>query len=106
MNLIPCELDCTPTSFRDTKILTHEIELPPAGNKIGFNLLDDEYFTIPYVTYTRPNLSAVHQISTQAKKNCGSLIQMEKILSQIKACFMNSIAIKIHIEIQNQDQSM
>ena len=40
-NLIPFELDIISTQFCDTKILTYEIELPPSGNKVGFNLLDD-----------------------------------------------------------------
>ena len=52
LNLIPCELDLTSTPFSDTKNFTYEIELPPSGQKIGFNLLDDEDFTIPYVTDT------------------------------------------------------
>ena len=52
LNLIPCELDLTSTPFRDTKIITYEIELPLYGNKVGFNLLDDEDFKIPYITDT------------------------------------------------------
>ena len=36
LDLIPCEHDLTSTPFRDTKILTYEIELPPPGNKVGF----------------------------------------------------------------------
>ena len=53
-----CELDITSTPFRDTKILPYEIELPLSGNKLGFDLLNDEYFTIPYITDTirRPEL--------------------------------------------------
>ena len=35
----------------------------------GFNLLDDEYFTIPFVTDTIPNSPAGHQVPTQAKQN-------------------------------------
>ena len=31
--------------------------------------MDDEYFTIPFVTDTTPNLPAGHQIPTQAKQN-------------------------------------
>ena len=31
------------------KNFTYEIELPPSGKKIGLKLLEDEYFTIPYV---------------------------------------------------------
>ena len=50
-------------------ILTYEIYLPPSGNKIGFNLLHDEYFTIPYVTDTIPNSPVVHKLTTQAKRN-------------------------------------
>ena len=67
--MIPYELDITYTTFRDTKILTHEIELPTAGKKIGFNLLDDEYFTISYIIDTIQNLPSGHQIPTQANKN-------------------------------------
>ena len=33
-------------------MLTYEIELPPSGKKFGFNLLDDEDFTMPYVIDT------------------------------------------------------
>ena len=68
-NLIPCELDFISTPFRDKKILSYEIELPPSGRKVGFNLLDDEYFTIPYITDTIPNSPAVHQFPAQAKLN-------------------------------------
>ena len=67
--MILCELDLTSTPFCDTKIITYEIELPPSGNKIGFNLLDDEYFTIPFVTKTIPNSPSGHQLPTQDKKN-------------------------------------
>ena len=52
LDLIPCELDSTSTQFSDTNILTYEIDLYPDGKKIGFNLLYDKYFTIPYVTDT------------------------------------------------------
>ena len=47
LNLIPCKLDLKSTPFRDETIITYKIELPPSGKKIGFNLLDDETFTIP-----------------------------------------------------------
>ena len=40
LNLIPRKMDITSTPFCDTKFITYEIELPPAVNKIGFNLLD------------------------------------------------------------------
>ena len=58
-----------PLHFFDTTILTYEIELPPAGRKIGFNLLDDEDFIIPYVIYTIPNPPSGHQLPTQSKNN-------------------------------------
>ena len=46
-----------------------KIELPPDGKKMGFNSLDDEDFTIPYVIDTIPNSPAGNQLPTQAKKN-------------------------------------
>ena len=67
--MIPCELDLSSNPFPDTNILTYEIDLPLSGKKIGFNLLDDEYFTIPYVTDTIPNSPSVYQLPTQAKLN-------------------------------------
>ena len=67
--MIPCEHDLTSTPFCDTIIITNEIELPPSVNKFGFNQLDDDYFIIPYITDTIPNLRTDHQISAQAKKN-------------------------------------
>ena len=36
--------------FSDTTMITYEIEPPPSVNKYGFNLLDYEDFTIPYIT--------------------------------------------------------
>ena len=66
---IPCELDLTSTPFRDEIIIIYEIELPTSGKKIGFNLLDDEYFTIPYITDTISNSQARHQLQSQAKIN-------------------------------------
>ena len=50
-------------------MIRYEIELPPSGNKIGFNLLDDEDFTIPYLIDTIPNSPAGHQLPTQAYKH-------------------------------------
>ena len=69
LNLIPCELDLTSIPFRYKKIITNAIELPPSGNKIGFNLLDDKYFTISHVIDTIQNSPSGHQLSTQAKTN-------------------------------------
>ena len=47
LNLIPCELDLTSTPFSDSKIIIYDIEIPPYGKKVGFNLLDDQDFTVP-----------------------------------------------------------
>ena len=45
------------------------MELPPSEKKVVFNLLDDKYFTIPYITYTIPNSPVGHQLPTQSKRN-------------------------------------
>ena len=60
LNLIPCEIDLTSTPFSDTTIITYDIELPTSGNKVGFNLLDDEDFKIPYTTDTITNSPAAY----------------------------------------------
>ena len=69
LNLIPFELDLTSTPFWDTTIITYDIKLPPSGKKVGFNLLDDEDFKIPYITDTTPNSPAGHQPPSQSKRN-------------------------------------
>ena len=66
--MIPCKLDLTTTTFCDTTIITYEIYLPPSGKKIGFNLLEDEDFTIPYITDKTPNSPAGHQLQTKANQ--------------------------------------
>ena len=50
-------------------MITYDIELPPSGKRIGFDLLDDEDFTIPYITDTIPNSPSGHQLPSQAKRN-------------------------------------
>ena len=67
--MIPCELDLTAIPLCDTKMLTYNIELPPYGKKVGFNLLDDEDFTIPYITDTIPNSPDSCRLPTQSKRN-------------------------------------
>ena len=67
LNLIPFELDLTSTPFCGTIILTCEIYLRPYVNKVGFDLLDNEYFTIPYITDAIQNSPAGHQLPSQAK---------------------------------------
>ena len=69
LNLIKWKLDITSNTFSDETIITYEIELPPSGKKIGFNLLDDEDFTIPYINDTNPNSPAGNQLPSQAKIN-------------------------------------
>ena len=69
LNLIPYKLYLIPNPFSDIKIIAYEIELPPAGNKIGVNLLDDEDFTIPSIIYTIPNSPDINRLTTQANKN-------------------------------------
>ena len=67
--MILCELDLTSTPFTDTTIITYETELPTSGKKVGFNLLDDEDFKIPYITDTSQNPPVGHQPQTHAKGN-------------------------------------
>ena len=67
--MIACEIDLTSTTFSNTTIPSYEIELTPFVNKIGFNLLEDEEFTIPYVTDTIQNSLDVHQLPTKAEQN-------------------------------------
>ena len=95
--MIPCELDIKSNPFSDTTILTYEIELPPAGNKIRFNLLDYEDFTIPCVIDKITNETASNQIITQAKKMCVSLLPMEKSPSYIKDLLINSSTIRLNV---------
>ena len=47
-----------------------KLSYPPSERKkVGFNSLDDEEFTIPYITNTIPNSSAGHHIPSKAKRN-------------------------------------
>ena len=70
-NLIPCELDLTSTPFRDETIITYDIELPPSRNKIGFNLMGDEYFTTPYITLSQIRQMVVN-FHHKLREMCGS----------------------------------
>ena len=69
LNMITCELDIISNPFSDETIITYDIELPTSGNKISFNLLDDEYFKISYITDTIQNSPAGRQLPSQAKIN-------------------------------------
>ena len=54
----------------DMKQLSHmTLSYLPQERKIGFNLLDDEDFTIPYITDTIPNSPDGHRLPPQAKQN-------------------------------------
>ena len=64
-------IDLASTPFSDANIITCETELLPAGNKIDFNLLDDDDFTIPYILDTVPNSPYGYQIPTQDKRHFG-----------------------------------
>ena len=41
----------------------------PLEKNVGLNLLDDEYFTIPYINNTIPNSPSIHQLPSQSKIN-------------------------------------
>ena len=69
LNLVLYEPDITSTPFGDEKIITYDIELPTSGKKVGFNLLDNEYFAITYITDTTTNSLAGHQPPSQANIN-------------------------------------
>ena len=96
--MIACKLYLKSTLFHDTTIISYEIELPPYGKKIGLNLLNGEYFTIPYVIDTIPSSPAVYQLPTQANKIFGSFLSMEKSPSHIKLLLMNSSATRLDVE--------
>ena len=97
INLIPHELDITPTPFCDATIITYKIELYPSGKKISFNLLDDEDFTIPYLLIQ----SQIHQqvINYQhiLRIMYGSLISMGKGPSHLKYHLMKPLSIITHM---------
>ena len=69
LKLIPRELDILSTTFSDTTILTYEIQLPISVKKTGFNLLNDKYFIIPYVTDKIPSSPASRKHPKKAKRN-------------------------------------
>ena len=48
---------------------SYKLKLTPAGNKIGFNLMHGNEFTIPYTIYTITKSLEDHQLLTQFKKN-------------------------------------
>ena len=55
--------------FLDETIITHKIELPPPVEEIGFNFMDDNEFTIPYIIDIFTNLLTSRQLLTHDKKN-------------------------------------
>ena len=97
--MIPFEIDLTSNLFHDTKILVCEIELRPAENKTGFDLLDDKEFTIPFVNDTILNSPAGHQLLAQARKNVWIVAINYNSTSHLKVNLMNSSAIRINVGI-------
>ena len=69
LNLITFEIDISSPSFLYETTITCKTDLPPVGNKICFNLMDDYYLTITYALDTITNYLAGCQFLTQAKKN-------------------------------------
>ena len=69
INLLPCDIYLRYIEFCDTTFITYELELPPNSKKIGFNLLDDDGFIIPYILNKFKNSHSNHQLPTQAKNN-------------------------------------
>ena len=64
MNLILHTLHSVVQIFSQMKI-----ELPLSVNNIAFNLLNDDFFTIPYITDTITNSPSGRQLPTQDKGN-------------------------------------
>ena len=69
LNLIPCKLDLTSNPFSDEKLSHMTLSYLPLEKKIGFNLVHDENFTVPYITDTIQNSTSGHQLPSQAKRN-------------------------------------
>ena len=76
-------------------MITYDIELRSSGKEIGFNLIDDQDFTIPYITDNIPNLPAGHQLPSQAKRNVWIVAINGESLSQLKVYLMNSIFVNL-----------
>ena len=53
------------------KFLQIKLSYLPLEKKLVFILLDDDEFTIRYITDAIPNSPAGHQLLTQAKQNLG-----------------------------------
>ena len=63
-------------------MITYEIYLPASGNNFGFNLLNDEYFTILFITDTIPNSLVGHQLPEQSKQKVWIIKSTRKIQFQ------------------------
>ena len=68
-SLVTYELSLSNATFADAKIVKYELALKPLGNKVGLNLMDDEYFIIPYIYNTIPNLPEKIRIAYQKNQN-------------------------------------
>ena len=84
LNLIPCEIDLTSTPSSDTKTVTYEIEVTPAGKYLVsihwiINILQSLMSLIQYQIH-QPFIKFQHRLN----KISGSLLSMDKILLNIK----------------------
>ena len=104
--MVSCYPDITYPPFRDATIITSEILLPPDGNKIGFNLLDENDLTIQYIIDTITNSPAGCQLPTQTKNNVWIFFNNGETPITEKGHLVNSIAIRLNLKTQYQDQFM
>ena len=97
--LLHVNLILHPLHFVIQTILTYEIGLTPSGKKVGFNLLDDEYFTITYITGTILNSPSVHQLPTQAKLNVWIIAINGGALDELNRCQIPREKYKVKISL-------
>ena len=50
-------------------MVQYELNLPPHGNNIGLNLMDDDYFALPRIIGIIPNSPAGHQLPYKSNNN-------------------------------------
>ena len=50
-------------------MIQYEIDLPTEEDKIGFTIMDDDEFTIPYIIDTITNSLEGHQLLSHANEN-------------------------------------
>ena len=69
LSFLLCEINRTSTPVSYATFIIYELELTPSENKIGFNMLDGNEFTTPYILDTVTNSPSVCKLPTQAKNN-------------------------------------